>query len=98
MNNAQRQFLRREAHDLRPVVQIGKNGLTEQLYAALEHELDAHELIKIKFMEFRDEKRELAEELAERTRSTLIGIIGNIAIVYREQADPEKRKIRLPQG
>ena len=98
MNNAQRQFLRREAHDLRPVVQIGKNGLTEQLYAALEHELDAHELIKIKFMEFRDEKPELAEELAERTRSTLIGIIGNIAIVYREQADPEKRKIRLPQG
>ena len=98
MNNAQRQFLRREAHDLRPVVQIGKNGLTEQLYAALENELDAHELIKIKFMDFRDEKRELAEELAERTRSTLIGIIGNIAIVYREQADPEKRKIRLPQG
>ena len=98
MNNAQKQYLRREAHGLRPLVQIGKNGLTEQLYAALEHELDAHELIKIKFMEFRDEKRELAEELAERTRSTLIGIIGNIAIVYREQADPEKRKIRLPQG
>ena len=98
MNNTQKQFLRRAAHDLRPVVQIGKNGLTEQLYAALEHELDAQELIKIKFMEFRDEERELAEELAEQTRSTLIGIIGNIAIVYREQADLEKRKIRLPQG
>jgi RNA-binding protein len=96
LSNTQKQHLRRMAHDLKPAVQVGKNGLTEQVYGALEHELDAHELIKVKFMDFRDEKRELAEELAERTGSALIGIIGNIAIVYRQQADPEKRTIRLP--
>jgi RNA-binding protein len=96
LTNAQKQHLRRAAHELRPVVQIGKNGLTEQLWAATEHELAAHELIKVKFMDFRDEKKELSEEIAERTGSLLVGLIGNIAIVYRQQADPAKRKIRLP--
>jgi RNA-binding protein len=47
-------------------------------------------------MDFREEKRELAEQIVERTGSMLIGMIGNIAILYRQQPDPEKRKIRLP--
>lgn len=96
LTNTQKQHLRRLAHDLKPVVQIGKNGLTEQLYAALDHELSAHELIKIKFMDFRDERKALTEELAGVSGSTLVGLIGYVAILYREQADPEKRQIRLP--
>ena len=88
--------VRRLAHDLKPVVQVGKNGLSESLYESLERELDAHELIKVKFMDFRDQKRGLTEELVERTNSALILLIGNIAIVYRQQADPERRKIQLP--
>jgi RNA-binding protein len=44
-------------------------------------------------MDFRDQKQELTEELAEASGSALISIIGNIAILYREQPDPEKRKI-----
>jgi RNA-binding protein len=96
LNNLQKQYLRRMAHDRRPAVQIGKNGLTDQVHATIDHELSAHELIKIKFMEFKDEKRELTEQLVEASNGTLIGLIGNIAIVYREQADPEKRQIKLP--
>ena len=98
LTNMQKQYLRRLAHDLKPVVQVGKNGLSESLYEALEHELDAHELIKVKFMDFRDQKRELTDELVERTNSALILLIGNIAIVYRQQADAERRKIQLPLG
>ena len=96
LSNTQKQYLRRLAHDLRPAVQVGKNGLTDQIHATVDHELNAHELIKIKFMDFKDEKRELTEELAEESRGTLIGLIGNIAILYREQPDPEKRQIKLP--
>jgi RNA-binding protein len=97
LSNTQKQFLRRIAHDLRPVVQIGKNGLNDQVHATIDHELNAHELIKVKFMDFKDEKRELTDDLVAATSSTLIGLIGNIAILYREQADPEKRRIRLPK-
>ena len=96
LNNTQKQHLRRLAHDLRPAVQIGKNGLTDQIHTTIDHELNAHELIKIKFMDFKEEKRQLTEELAEASNGTLIGLIGNVAILYREQPDPEKRQIKLP--
>ena len=96
LNNMQKQHLRRLAHDLRPAVQIGKNGLTDQIHTTIDHELNAHELIKIKFMDFKEEKRQLTEELAEASNGTLIGLIGNVAILYREQPDPEKRQIKLP--
>jgi RNA-binding protein len=96
LTNAQRDYLRRQAHDLRPVVQIGKQGLTQQVHATVDEALNAHELIKIKFMDFRDQKRELADQLADAAGGVLISIIGNIAILYREQADPERRRIALP--
>src|SRR5262245_63398019 len=96
LTNAQRAHLRRLAHHLKPVVQIGKQGLTNGVQASVEEALNAHELIKVKFMDFRDQKRELTEELAVGTGSALIGMIGNIVIIYRPQPNPEKRKIMLP--
>jgi RNA-binding protein len=96
LTNTQKQHLRSLANDLRPAVQIGKNGLTDQIHTTIEHELNAHELIKIKFMDFKAEKRQLTEELAAASNGTLIGLIGNVAILYREQSDPEKRQIKLP--
>ena len=96
LNNTQKQHLRRLAHDLRPAVQIGKNGLTDQIHTTVDHELNAHELIKIKFMDFKEQRRQLTDELVEASNGTLIGLVGNVAIVYREQPDPEKRQIVLP--
>jgi RNA-binding protein len=48
------------------VVQIGKNGLTDQLFVAVDIALNAHELIKIKFLIFQEQKKELSQEIAER--------------------------------
>ncbi len=93
----QRQFLRKQAHHLRPLVQVGKNGLSDELLSTVERELASHELIKVKFLDFQDQKHELAEEITSRTGGALIGLIGNVAILYREQPDPEKRQIRLPR-
>jgi RNA-binding protein len=95
LTSAQRQFLRKLAHALKPVVQIGKNGLSDSVFAAADQELDSHELIKVKFVDFQDQRREFAQELATRSKAELIGVIGNIAIMYRQNPDPEKRKIRL---
>ncbi|HEX5692291.1 MAG TPA: ribosome assembly RNA-binding protein YhbY [Roseiflexaceae bacterium] len=96
LNQNQRAWLRSKAHHLQPVVQVGKNGLTEQVQYMVEQALDAHELIKIKFMDFRDQKRELSEQMADAAGGELITIIGNIAVVYRENANPDKRKLVLP--
>ena len=96
LTNAQRQYLRRLAHQLKPMVQIGKQGLTEGVRMNVDQALETHELIKVKFLEFQDEKEALTDELIQTTESVLIGLIGNVATLYRQQPDPEKRKIRLP--
>jgi RNA-binding protein len=96
LSTNQRQWLRKTAHDLRPITQIGKNGLTEHVVQAVSEALAAHELIKVKFLDHQDQRRALSDTLAEETGSELVGIIGNVAILYREQPDRERRKIVLP--
>lgn len=98
LTSAQRKYLRSQAHHLDPVIMVGKNGVTDELIRATDQALDSHELIKIRFQEFKDQKKELANEIESRTRSAIAGIIGHIVILYREQDDPEKRKYHLPEA
>ena len=98
LTSAQRKTLRRLAHDLRPVVQIGEAGLTDRVLAALEDALAIHELIKVKINHDRDERREMAERAARDTGSALAGSVGRISILYRPSADPEQRSIDLVAG
>lgn len=96
LKGAQRKMLRSLAHPLKPVVLVGAKGLTEQLIGAVDAALNDHELIKVKFGEFKEEKKQLAERIATATHGEMVGIIGHIAIFYRSHPDPEKRKIHLP--
>jgi len=98
LSSSQRKYLRGLAHHLDPVVLVGKPGLSENLVQSALQALDAHELIKVRFNEFKDQKKALAEELATRTGSQIAGIIGHVAILYRPQPDEDKRKIFLPQN
>lgn len=95
MTSQQRKQLRSLAHHLDPVVMIGKQGLSPGIISATAKALDAHELIKVRFLEFKDEKHDLADRLAAATSSDLAGIIGHVAILYREHPDPERRAIVL---
>lgn len=97
LSTTHRQYLRRLAHDLTPVVHIGKQGLTAEVLNNVDQVLGKQELIKIKLTAGQDEKDALAEELVSATGSSLVGLIGNIVIVYRQQPDVDKRKITLPR-
>ena len=98
LTNAQRKYLRSKAHHLKPLVLVGKQGITDTLIRSVDTNLDAHELIKIRFNDHKDEKKVLAQEIVERTESDLAGLIGHVAIVYRPHKDPEKREITLPKA
>ena len=98
LTQTQRQFLRKIAHDLKPIVHIGRQGLSPSVVDSVDEALEAHELIKAKFQDHQSQKQELTESLAETLRCEIIGIVGNVAILYRECRDPEKRKVRLPRG
>ena len=96
LTSAQRKYLRSQAHHLNPLAFVGKMGLTEGVVLAVDEVLTVHELIKVKFLEFKDQKQELAEELADAAGAELAGVIGNIAILYRAKRDPSERKYLLP--
>jgi RNA-binding protein len=94
----EKKYLRGLAHELKPVVLIGKEGITDRIVRAADEGLCQHELIKIKFNEFKEkeQKEGLTDELVERTGSALIGTIGHTAILFRPHTDPAKRRIQLP--
>jgi len=84
INSKQRNILRKEAHTLKPVVMIGKNGITPELIAAVDAALADHELIKIKYQDFKEDRRALTGALSDSVKAIVISVIGNIAILYRE--------------
>jgi len=72
---------------------VGRHGVTPELLRAVDEALESRELIKVRFVDFKGEKKELIREIAERTSSEAVGLIGNVAILYRRQPDEKKRKI-----
>ncbi len=105
MTGTQKKYLRGLAHGLKPVVRIGRNGLTDSLLESLDEALESHELVKVKFprrgtnearSDFQDQKRELSAEVATRLSTEQVGSIGHVVIFFRQARDPEKRSIRLP--
>lgn len=95
LKGSQRKYLRSQAHHLKPLVIIGRNGINQQVIGSVDLALKDHELIKVKFGEFKDAKKEMSAEIAQATKSEVVGIIGNIAILYRQHPQTEKRKIKI---
>lgn len=95
LTSKQRKILEKAAHDLQPVVIVGGAGMTDGVIQMADKALADHELIKIKFNEYKEEKQDLTTELSEKTNSTLVRIIGNVAILFREAEKEEDRKFKL---
>jgi RNA-binding protein len=96
LKGSQRKYLRGAAHSYKPLVQIGKEGLSEGVLTAIDDALEAHELIKVKIAAQRDEREELVPVIEARLNCECVGTVGRMAIFYREHPDPEKRKITVP--
>ena len=95
LNSKQRKILEKAAHDLQPVVIVGGAGMTDGVIQMADKALADHELIKVKYNEYKEERQELTTELCEKTNSTLVRIIGNVAILFREAEKEEDRKFKL---
>ena len=95
----QKKYLRGLSHGGRPLVLIGKEGITEGIIRATDEGLARHELIKVKFNDFKEkeQKEAITAEITGKTDSELVGMIGHTAMIYRQQPDPEKRKVQFPE-
>jgi RNA-binding protein len=96
LNNTQIAHLKALAQKTGPAVRIGKAGLSEAFMKGFDEMLASRELVKARFSEFKEQKAVLAPQMAEKTRSELIWIVGNMAVFYRENPDPARRKISFP--
>jgi RNA-binding protein len=83
LTNAQVRDLKAQAQRLKATLKIGKEGLSPQFLTALDDTLNHHELVKVKFDEFKEQKKELAPQLAENSRSHLVTRVGNVVVLYR---------------
>ena len=91
LTSKQRKELEKVAHDLQPVVIVGGAGVTDGVMDMVDKSLAAHELIKVKFNEYKDEKKELTDQICQKTDATLVRIIGNIAILFREKEEKDEK-------
>ncbi len=89
MTSKYRAQLRSQAQSLNPVVMVGHEGITEGVIAALDAALTDHELVKVRFQDFKEMVRDLSVQLANKTGSTLVSTTGFTAVFYRK--NPEKK-------
>lgn len=80
--------LKGAAQLLKPLVHVGRAGVTPALIAALDEALLRHELVKLRFLEHKEDRRRLAAELALQTGSRLIQQVGHVAVFYRPRPEP----------
>lgn len=95
LTGKQKRYLRKLAHDLKPVFQVGKLGVTEEFNDQISDYFNSHELLKISILQNCPyDKKEIAEKIASGTNSHLVQIIGSIIVLYKENKD--EKTIQLP--
>jgi len=97
LTTKQKKHLRSLAHDLKPIVYIGQQGLSDAVLKDTERALCDHELIKIRFADYKEEKKSLSEKIAAHTGAALLGITGHLALFYRRSPQEQKQHIALPE-
>jgi RNA-binding protein len=97
LTGAQRRHLRGLAHGDRPVLQLGRHGLSAAFVGELDRALEEHELVKVRLRGAeREERAQIVAELTSRLACSPVGVVGQVATLYRPASEAERRRIHLP--
>ena len=97
LNSKQRAYLMKMASSVTPIFQIGKSSLTPEIIEAVDAALEKRELIKISVLKnCADDPKEIAEMIADRTRSQVVQVIGKKIVLFR--ISKKKPMIILPKS
>lgn len=95
LTGKQRSYLKSMANTLDPILQLGKNGVTESFIKQVDVALEAKELVKINVLKNSFlEANDVAKELAEVLEAEFVQSMGNKFVLYKESQ--ENKKIQLP--
>jgi RNA-binding protein len=95
LTSRQRSKLAGLAQDLEPQLHLGRGGASAGIESQLDKLLSDHELVKMRFVDFKESRHEMAQELAQHTGAEIVRVIGNVAVLWRRSHNPEKRRIDL---
>jgi RNA-binding protein len=97
LTGAQKTYLRSLGQRLEPALKVGKGGIGPQFFKELQQQLNAQELVKLRFLGAeRAERSALCIQIADEGRCLCVGAVGHTALFFRRQPDAEKRQIELP--
>jgi RNA-binding protein len=98
LSNAEVRKHKATAQRLKAMLKMGRQGLSLQFLQSVDEALKHHELIKVKFDEFKDQRKKLAPELAEKSGSHLVSLVGNVVVLYRPRpSDPSPHGAQLSE-
>lgn len=87
MTSKRRSELRSQAQSLSAIVMVGHDGITDGVVSALDSALTDHELVKVRFQDFKEQTKDLSASLAEKTASALVATTGFTAVFYRRNPE-----------
>jgi len=87
MTSKRRSELRSLAQSLSSIVMVGHDGITDGVVGALDSALTDHELVKVRFQDFKEQTKDLSNDLAQKTDSTLVATTGFTAVFYRRNPE-----------
>ena len=91
LSKEQSKRLRAESHQLKPVVMIGQNGLTEAVQKEIEIAIEHHELIKIRIpASEKSTKQQMVKAICTRHKAEAVQTIGNVAVIYRRNVKSDR--------
>ncbi|MDG1693923.1 MAG: ribosome assembly RNA-binding protein YhbY [Porticoccaceae bacterium] len=95
-SSADKKYLRSLGHQLKPVVTVAGNGLTETVLAELDRALGDHELIKVKLaVGDRDAKKATIDKICLESKAQLIQSIGHMILLFRKAEKPNPKLSNL---
>lgn len=86
ISNRELRALKARAQLLKPMLKIGKDGLSPAFLKEADTMLTHHDLVKVKFDEFKEEKKALAPKLAEGVRAKIVMQVGHVVVLFRRKA------------
>ena len=96
LSSDEKKHLRRLGHDLKPVVTVAGNGLSENVVTELNRALDDHELIKVKLaVGDREAKQQAITAICEQLNAENIQTIGHIVLLLRRAKEPNPKLSNL---
>lgn len=95
LTGKQKRFLRAKANEMRPIFQVGKSGVHENMITQINDALEKRELLKVTILNnCLEDHEDVIEKIVKDTAASLVQVIGNNIVLYKESK--ENKQLHLP--